>query len=244
MGARNAMLALDRYPDLSHDAMRLLVGMALTSLDADTDTQPARTYYGGQDRMIAFVGRGRRTMYTALQHLTDRGIVEVVSRPRRGDKNANYRLRLDIECTASAPDGCTHTAPDGCTTSAPRGEGNEDLRSNFGRTSATSTPESLSREWQPNKSHEVQAKKLGLDLVEIVRDFRAQMANVRRKDWAKTFSAYLKAADEGSQYDHFPMGDLDAEATGYICSQCQDWLPKSLYCDACEVQYRVAAEAS
>ena len=56
MGARNVSGALALYRHLDHRAMRLLVGMALTALDAPIGDTPARLYYGGQDAMADLLG--------------------------------------------------------------------------------------------------------------------------------------------------------------------------------------------
>jgi hypothetical protein len=89
MGARNVSGALAMYPQLEHRAMRLLVGMSLTALDAPSDQYPARTYFAGREALAEILGyrlpalpdtsdAARRQRHSAYEQVR-RALAELVS---------------------------------------------------------------------------------------------------------------------------------------------------------------------
>ena len=95
MGARNVGSAFAMWAHLPHAPFRLLVGMALQSLDATTsDGRPARIYFGGEDGMVDILGRSRSQMYETLARLREAGAVTILEAGRSRHR-AVYRLNLD-----------------------------------------------------------------------------------------------------------------------------------------------------
>jgi len=95
MGARNVSAAFAMWAHLDHAPFRVLVGMALMSLDqTSAEGRPARVYFGGEDAMVELLGRSRAAAYRALATLKKAGAVEVVDAGRSGHR-AVYKLRLD-----------------------------------------------------------------------------------------------------------------------------------------------------
>jgi len=95
MGARNVSAVFAMWADLDHAPFRLLVGMALQSLDQQGKTgRPPRIWFGGQDALVDILGRSRTQAYEALKKLKDEGAVEVID-AGRVDHRAVYKLVLD-----------------------------------------------------------------------------------------------------------------------------------------------------
>lgn len=95
MGARNVSAAYVLWAHLDHAPFRLLVGMALQSLDqASPEGRPARTWFGGEEALTELLGRSRRMTYKALAALRASGAIEVVEVGRNRHR-AVYRLHLD-----------------------------------------------------------------------------------------------------------------------------------------------------
>ena len=95
MGARNVSAAFAMWAHLDHAPFRVLVGMALMSLDqASAEGRPARVYFGGEDALVELLGRSRSAAYRALGTLRKEGAVEVVDVGRKGHR-AVYKLALD-----------------------------------------------------------------------------------------------------------------------------------------------------
>jgi hypothetical protein len=95
MGARNVSAAFTLWAHLDHAPFRLLVGMALQSLDQPSaEGRPARVYFGGEDALVELLGRSRAPAYKALGALRKAGAVEVLDVGRRGHR-AVYKLALD-----------------------------------------------------------------------------------------------------------------------------------------------------
>lgn len=94
MGARNVSSCFTVWGHLPATPFRLLVGMALQSLDqVGKDGQPPRMWFGGQDAMTELVG-SRTAAYRALSVLREKGAVEVLAHGRYMHR-ASYRLNLD-----------------------------------------------------------------------------------------------------------------------------------------------------
>jgi len=103
MGARNVSAAFAMWARLPHGAFRLLVGMALQSLDQPSkEGRPARIYYGGETAMVESFGRSPRSMYDALATLKREGAVEVIDSGRQGHR-AVYKLALDPLAVGAQP---------------------------------------------------------------------------------------------------------------------------------------------
>jgi len=95
MGARNVSACYAMWQELPHPAFRLLVGMALQSLDqTSAEGRPARVWFGGQEALVEMVGRTRRPAYAALAVLREAGAIEPVDNGRLGHR-AVYKLALD-----------------------------------------------------------------------------------------------------------------------------------------------------
>jgi hypothetical protein len=105
MGARNVSACFVMYSDLPHRAFRLLVHMALTSLDDEgQDGRSARRYYGGRDAMVAALGfdvtsaegldSGRRAARRVLVELEQAGAICDRTTGANG-RRAEYQLALD-----------------------------------------------------------------------------------------------------------------------------------------------------
>lgn len=95
MGARNIAAAYAMWGHLEHGPFRLLVGMALISLDNPTkEGRPARVYFGGEQGMVDLYGRDGRAVYNALAALRNAGAIEVIEKGRNGHR-AVYRLNLN-----------------------------------------------------------------------------------------------------------------------------------------------------
>lgn len=137
MGARNVSAAFLLWPHLPHGAFRLLVGMALQSLDQPSkEGRPARVYYGGEVAMVEAFGRSRRSMYQALETLRKEGAVEVLDSGRHGHR-AVYRLALDpLTVAAKGADSRTHKGADsrteGCENSHVKGADSRTPRNHLG----------------------------------------------------------------------------------------------------------------
>jgi hypothetical protein len=95
MGARNVSACFTLWPHLPHGPFRLLVGMALQSLDAPSkEGRPARVFFGGEDALVDFLGESHRaTAYRALSALREAGAIEVLDHGRQGHR-AVYKLAL------------------------------------------------------------------------------------------------------------------------------------------------------
>jgi hypothetical protein len=95
MGARNVSAAFTLWAHLDHAPFRLLVGMALQSLDQPSaEGRPARVYFGGEDALVELLGRSRSPVYKALRALKKEGAVDVIDVGRKGHR-AVYKLALD-----------------------------------------------------------------------------------------------------------------------------------------------------
>lgn len=95
MGARNVSVAFTRWGHLPHAQFKLLVGMALQALDTGSDEgRPPRVYFGGEEGLIAILGRSRSTTYEVLAALKAAGAIEVLESGRQSHR-AVYRLALD-----------------------------------------------------------------------------------------------------------------------------------------------------
>lgn len=95
MGAKNVSAAFAMWAHLDHAPFRVLVGMALMSLDqASAEGRPARVYFGGEDALVELLGRSRSAAYKALGSLRKAGAVEVMDVGRKGHR-AVYKLALD-----------------------------------------------------------------------------------------------------------------------------------------------------
>lgn len=87
--------AFAMWAHLDHAPFRVLVGMALMSLDqASAEGRPARVYFGGEDALVELLGRSRSAAYRALGTLRKEGAVEVMDVGRKGHR-AVYKLALD-----------------------------------------------------------------------------------------------------------------------------------------------------
>lgn len=116
MGAHLVRSALLEYPRLSHGAMRLLVGMALTAQDKATNNVEAGLYFAGADAMARLMGQDpdemsddptvvakawrtrRREVKRAVAELTRAGVLPTLAQdPRRKayhGHQATYALRV------------------------------------------------------------------------------------------------------------------------------------------------------
>ena len=101
MGAQLVNLALSRWaPHISDTAFRVLVRMANTALDNDTDRRPARVYFGGRE-LLAMTLRTRggspetshKRVQKAIAELIDVGAIKRVGAAYNGQRQA-YRLVL------------------------------------------------------------------------------------------------------------------------------------------------------
>lgn len=103
MGAKNVSACYVLWSHLDHAPFRLLVGMALQSLDHQGKTgRPARIWFGGQDALVDMLGRSRTQAYEALKKLKDAGAVEVID-AGRVDHRAVYKLVLDPLAVSGLP---------------------------------------------------------------------------------------------------------------------------------------------
>jgi len=103
MGARNVSAAYVLWGHLDHAPFRLLVGMALQSLDQQGKTgRPPRVWFGGQDALVDMLGRSRTQAYEALKKLREAGAIEVIDAGRI-DHRAVYRLVLDASAVSGLP---------------------------------------------------------------------------------------------------------------------------------------------
>lgn len=103
MGAKNVSACYVLWGHLDHAPFRLLVGMALQSLDHQGKTgRPARIWFGGQDALVDMLGRSRTQAYEALKKLKDAGAVEVID-AGRVDHRAVYKLVLDPLAVSGLP---------------------------------------------------------------------------------------------------------------------------------------------
>jgi|AntRauTorcE11897_2_1112592.scaffolds.fasta_scaffold00638_20 hypothetical protein len=128
MGARNVAACYAMWQELPHPAFRLLVGMALQSLDeASSKGRPPRVWYGGQDALVEMVGRTRSTAYAALSTLKETGAIVLVDNGRQGHR-AVYKLALDP--MAQGPGSRTLQGPETRT----EGSGKSDLKGPGSRT--------------------------------------------------------------------------------------------------------------
>ena len=138
MGARNVSAAFAMWARLPHGAFRLLVGMALQSLDQPSkEGRPARVYYGGEAAMVESFGRSKRSMYDALATLKKEGAVEVLDTGRHGHR-AVYKLALDPLAAVTKPaESRTHkpaeSRTEGCENSQVKGAESRRPRNNEGR---------------------------------------------------------------------------------------------------------------
>lgn len=95
MGAKNVSACFVLWSHLDHAPFRLLLGMALQSLDqASAEGRPARTWFGGEEALTELLGRSRRMTYKALAALRASGAIEVVE-VGRARHRAVYKLHLD-----------------------------------------------------------------------------------------------------------------------------------------------------
>lgn len=104
MGAANVSAVYTMYAHLPHRAHRLLVYMALVSLDNDSEDRPARRFFGGQDAMVEALNLARdtptrvrtaqRTVRAVLSELERAGAIERRSHGRNG-RRSEYTLRLN-----------------------------------------------------------------------------------------------------------------------------------------------------
>lgn len=95
MGVRNVSACYAMWPQLPHAAFRVLVGMALQSLDAsENQKRPPRIWFGGQDALIEMAGGSRATAYRALSTLREAGAIEQLEAGRFAHR-AVYKLALD-----------------------------------------------------------------------------------------------------------------------------------------------------
>lgn len=98
VGARNVRAAL-AVTKVSDRAARVLIAMALVSLDTPTATKEARVYFAGRAALAAIVGRdlgdpsGLRYVDRALSELVVAGYVTAV-RETHGRRKSTYRLHL------------------------------------------------------------------------------------------------------------------------------------------------------
>lgn len=103
MGAKNVSACYVLWHHLDHAPFRLLVGMALQSLDQQGKTgRPPRIWFGGQDALVDMLGRSRTQAYEALKKLKDAGAVEVID-AGRVDHRAVYKLVLDPIAVSGLP---------------------------------------------------------------------------------------------------------------------------------------------
>ncbi len=116
MGARNVSAAFAMWAHLDHAPFRVLVGMALQSLDQPSaEGRPARVYFGGEDALVELLGRSRSAAYKALGALRKAGAIEVMDVGRKGHR-AVYKLALD-------PLNAAHSV---AVTETSKGRGNRD----------------------------------------------------------------------------------------------------------------------
>lgn len=95
MGAKNVSACYVLWSHLDHAPFRLLVGMALQSLDqSSAEGRPARVYFGGEDALVELLGRTRSPAYKALSALKKAGAIEALDVGRKGHR-AVYKLALD-----------------------------------------------------------------------------------------------------------------------------------------------------
>lgn len=95
MGARNVSACFTLWAHLDHAPFRVLVGMALQSLDQPSaEGRPARVYFGGEDALVELLGRSRSAAYRALGALRKAGAVDLMD-AGRSKHRAVYKLHLD-----------------------------------------------------------------------------------------------------------------------------------------------------
>lgn len=113
MGASNVMAVFARFRHLPHRPFRMLVFMAVVSLDNEAGGVPAATFFGGSESLAESIGYSRedfrerrRTILPAISktihELIQAGAVERVADAAPG-RAAVYRLRL--ERGTVVPDG-------------------------------------------------------------------------------------------------------------------------------------------
>lgn len=123
MGAKNVIAALAMYPSLDHAPMRLLVGMAVHSLDDATDRYPAGRAFLGEAALIEIVNCGKSSLYEHLKKLHAAGAVTTVERGRPG-RRAVYQLHLDPTQTRPAqPEANVSGSAGGSTSGSAGGTG-------------------------------------------------------------------------------------------------------------------------
>lgn len=121
MGARNVSAAFAMWAHLGHAPFRLLVGMALQSLDQTSkEGRPPRVWYGGEDALVEFMGGKRSTAYRALGQLREVGAIESVE-VGRSRHRAVYKLALDpLEPPTQGLESETQKGPKSGTHKGPR----------------------------------------------------------------------------------------------------------------------------
>jgi len=109
MGVYNASAALRVLPDKLGPAPRLtLMAMAFMTLDAPTERQPARLYYGGWQLVCIRMGflpsdDMRKRFIRDVATLRKAGLVEIVEPGYRGHA-AVYRLLLPVDKSQESVD--------------------------------------------------------------------------------------------------------------------------------------------
>lgn len=108
MGSGNARAALAYPGKLTPSARLVLVYMATMTRDRDTDTGPARLYYGGLENIVLGIGRTKsrtqnREVLRCLAALSECGLVSRISSAGRGHA-AVYRLNLGVDNRSQSVD--------------------------------------------------------------------------------------------------------------------------------------------
>jgi len=123
MGAKNVIAALAMYPRLDHAPMRLLVGMAVHSLDDATERYPAGRAFLGEAALIEIVNCGKSSLYEHLKKLHAAGAVTTVERGRPGHR-AVYQLHLDpMQARPAQPEAYASGSAGGSTSGSAGGTG-------------------------------------------------------------------------------------------------------------------------
>lgn len=196
------------HPDLSDRAVR--VWLILMSFARSKDIKDA---WLGRRKMAEKCKCSVDTIDRALKELVTAGALSVQPRFRedRSHTSNNYHLHTSPHgsCQVAAPrrlGGSVRAAP---REKAPERDPFSSSRSRpfTGRPAGSEQsddeePTTLDPWWRPNHTHHVMAADLGLDINEMVEEFRSTYAAVyeRRNDWDKTFGGFMNDFAAGSNH--------------------------------------------